>query len=201
MKRWNKFLKLPQVNGLLLLLLLLVCVLGSSHSAKAASTLKLTAGCKYVLADDAGVVWKSSKPSVAKIVGKNKVKVLRTGRTKLTGTVDGEEKYSYTVKAIKFKPVKMTRLKCYSQYRRYMTTAEFKKAYTAACKVVKPYAGFEKKEQLQAIARELRYIFERYGSYSMTKKHYNDPYGYLVSHVASCAGCARDGIVSEHPGN
>lgn len=89
-----------------------------------------------------------------------------------------------------------------------MTDQQLKKTYNAAVKVVKPLRNLSKKEKLMGVAVELREMFDRGMSYSMTSAHYDDPYGYLVLKEASCAGCARTvgfclnvlGINYEHVG-
>ena len=46
--------------------------------------------------------------------------------------------------------------------------------------------------QLTGIARALRYMFDGgQVDYSMSESHYNDPYGFFVLGVGSCAGCTR----------
>ena len=48
-----------------------------------------------------------------------------------------------------------------------------------------------RKEQLIGIAQILREYFDINGHYSTSQTHYNDPYGYFILGVASCAGCSR----------
>ncbi len=72
------------------------------------------------------------------------------------------------------------------------TDAEFQAAYDAAVQIVTPLIDLSKEEQLTGIASALRSMADS-GQvvYSTSEAHYNDPYGYLVKGVASCAGCTR----------
>lgn len=72
------------------------------------------------------------------------------------------------------------------------TDEEFQAAYDAAVQIVTPLIGLSREEQLTGIAKALRSMADN-GQvvYSTSEAHYNDPYGYLVSGVASCAGCTR----------
>ena len=79
----------------------------------------------------------------------------------------------------------------YKSLRKKTTKDEFQQAYDVAVKIVKPLAGLSRAEQLRGIASTLRYLFDNGMTYSTSIKHYNDPYGYFVLGVASCAGCAR----------
>ena len=70
--------------------------------------------------------------------------------------------------------------------------AEFQAAYAAAAQIVTPLIGLSQEEQLAGIASALRYMVDSgQVRYSTETAHYNDPYGYLVLGVASCAGCTR----------
>lgn len=70
--------------------------------------------------------------------------------------------------------------------------AEFQEAYAAAAQIVTPLIGLSREEQLAGIASALRYMVDSgQVRYSTETAHYNDPYGYLVLGVASCAGCTR----------
>lgn len=72
------------------------------------------------------------------------------------------------------------------------TDAEFREAYDAAVKIVTPPIGKSKEEQLEGIASALRKMVDSgQVEYSTNAPHYNDPYGYLVLGVSSCAGCTR----------
>lgn len=89
-------------------------------------------------------------------------------------------------------PVPLTELDNYKSLKRKMTDEEFQQAYEEARKIVTPLAFKSRAEQLQGIANALREMVDD-GTvvYSTDAPHYNDAYGYLVLHVASCAGCAR----------
>ena len=72
------------------------------------------------------------------------------------------------------------------------TDAEFQAAYDVAAQIVTPLVGLSREEQLYGIASALRSMYDNgQVGYSTEAAHYNDPYGYLVLGVASCAGCAR----------
>ncbi len=90
-----------------------------------------------------------------------------------------------------FNPVPMNQLANLSSLRKSMSDSEFSQAYQEALKIVTPYAGLRMEAQLGNVAQALRDMFDTMGSYSMEDAHYNDPYGYLVLHTASCAGCTR----------
>lgn len=69
---------------------------------------------------------------------------------------------------------------------------EFQAAYAAAAQIVTPLIGLSREEQLYGIAAALRGMVDSgQVRYSTETSHYNDPYGYLVLGVASCAGCTR----------
>lgn len=90
-----------------------------------------------------------------------------------------------------FQPVPMGSLANLSSLRKKTTDAELKQAYDAALEIVAPYVNLSREEQLQGIAAALRARFDQGMSYSTDIPHYNDPYGYFVLGVASCAGCTR----------
>lgn len=80
----------------------------------------------------------------------------------------------------------------YSSLKKKMTDAEFQAAYDEALKIVQPLVGLSKEEQAKGIFNALRTMADNGTvSYSEEAPHYNDAYGYLISHVASCAGSAR----------
>ena len=104
----------------------------------------------------------------------------------------GEELvWDLTIEKSNFKPVPMKKLQCYKEYRKYMTEAQFKKAYNKALKLVTPAGDLSKKDQLQYVTTALRNYFMDNMSYDSSKPHYNDPYGYLCLKRASCAGATR----------
>ncbi len=79
-----------------------------------------------------------------------------------------------------------------SSLKKKCTDQEFQAAYDAAAKIVLPLVGLSREEQLEGIASALRNMFDSgQVTYSTDAPHYNDPYGYLVAGVASCAGCTR----------
>ena len=88
-------------------------------------------------------------------------------------------------------PVPIANLANYKSIKKRMTDSEFESAYQEALKIVTPVAFASKEEQLIHIASSLRQMFDTQMTYSMSADHYNDPYGYLVLHSASCAGCVR----------
>lgn len=137
--------------------------------------------------------WKSSKKSIASVDKYGVIKAKKVGKTKITVTVDGTTYIcNLTVKKSNFKPVPIKKLKNYKSLKGKMTDAEFKKAYKKALKVVKPLGDLSKKDQLYGVATALRDMFDSGKvKYSSSAAHYNDPYGYFVRHVASCAGCTR----------
>lgn len=71
------------------------------------------------------------------------------------------------------------------------TDEEFRSAYAVAADMVAHLAGMSREDQLYNIAAALRYrVDSGQVYYSTDEPHYNDPYGYFVTGVASCAGCA-----------
>lgn len=72
------------------------------------------------------------------------------------------------------------------------TDEEFQAAYDVASEIVKPLTEKSTEEQLIGIAIAIR---ERVDSgkvaYTTSVAHYNDPYGYFVTGVGSCAGSTR----------
>ncbi len=72
------------------------------------------------------------------------------------------------------------------------TDQEFQAAYDVAAEIVTPLAGLSLEDQLYGIASTLRWLVDSgQVQYSESVAHYNDPYGYLVLGLASCAGCTR----------
>ena len=96
-----------------------------------------------------------------------------------------------TLKQAPFTPVPMNQLANLTSLRKKTTDAELAQAYEIAVGIVTPYAKLSREEQLYGIASSLREMFDSGMTYSTTAPHYNDPYGYLVLHTASCAGCTR----------
>lgn len=80
----------------------------------------------------------------------------------------------------------------YNSLKKKMTDAEFQAAYNEALKIVQPLVGLSREEQAKGIFTALRAMADNGTvTYSEKVSHYNDAYGYLVNHVASCAGSAR----------
>lgn len=89
-------------------------------------------------------------------------------------------------------PVPIKELANYKSLKRKMTDDEFAQAYEQARRIVTPLAFKSREEQLAGIANALReMVDDGTVAYSTDVPHYNDAYGYLVLHVASCAGCTR----------
>lgn len=184
------------------------------------STLKLKVTGKSKKA-----VWKSDDPSVAAVSAAGKVIAQRIGNTVITATV-GKKSYkcSIAVRDHNYESapdaavctrcgakksgslVPLTKLDRYQYFRRYMTDSQMQQAYKEAVKVTEPLKSLTLEDQLVGVASTLRKRFDSGMKYSMSAAHYNDPYGYLVLGVASCAGCARTtgfclnvlGITYEH---
>lgn len=80
----------------------------------------------------------------------------------------------------------------YKSLKKNLTDAQFQTAYDVALAIVTPLKDRPRSEQLAGIASVIRYMVDSgLVVYSTTAPHYNDPYGYFVSGVSSCAGCAR----------
>ena len=104
---------------------------------------------------------------------------------------DASLRKSITLEKAPFEPVPMDKLESLTSLKKKCTDAEFQAAYDVALGIVTPLAKKSTEEQLRGIAQELRRRFESGMSYSTDVPHYNDPYGYFVVGVASCAGCTR----------
>lgn len=88
--------------------------------------------------------------------------------------------------------VPLDKLSHLSSLKKKCTDEEFRAAYAVAADMVAPLAGMSREDQLYSIATALRYrVDSGQVYYSTDESHYNDPYGYFVTGVASCAGCAR----------
>ena len=73
-----------------------------------------------------------------------------------------------------------------------MTGAEFQAAYKVAANIVTPLLGRSRDEQVTAIASSVRSLVDSGAvQYTTSVPHYNDPYGYFVAGVGSCAGETR----------
>lgn len=88
--------------------------------------------------------------------------------------------------------VPIDKLQNYASLKKKMTDDEFQMAYNAALEIVQPLVGLSKEEQVIGIMLYLRYMVDSgQMTYSTSYPHYNDAYGYLINHVASCAGSTR----------
>lgn len=145
-----------------------------------------------VTIDFEGATFTSSNKKVATVSKAGLIKAKKKGTATITAT-DGIETYivKLTVKKSNFKPVPLKKLKRYKYFRKFMSEAQLKKAYKKALAIVRPLGDLKKKDQLVGVASRLRDLFDSGMKYSMTAKHYNDPYGYFIKKTASCAGCAR----------
>ncbi len=180
---------------LLLFLLMITAPVRAAEPTLNKTVLKITIGKKAALkvngiSSSVKVKWKSADQKIATVTKKGTVTAVSAGKTKITATFNGQT-LTCTVRVNKVPIVAMKKLSRYRYFRKYMSESEMTKAYKAALKVVKPLQGLRIEEQVIGIAVELRRMFDEGMEYSMKKKHYNDPYGYLVLKWASCAGCAR----------
>lgn len=109
---------------------------------------------------------------------------MQEGRTPYQGATPG---------APVFQPVPLEQLANLDSLKKKCSDEEFAQAYLVALGITSPIAmaDLTREEQLYCVASILRDIFDSEGTYSMSADHYNDPYGYLVLHTASCAGCTR----------
>lgn len=141
-------------------------------------------------------------PDVAAVCGNDEGALLRhylehgmdEGRKPSADGIAGDSELSLTEAQFSsvWSPVAIKELANYKSLKRKMTDDEFAQAYEQARKIVTPLAFKSREEQLQGIANALReMVDDGTVSYSTDTPHYNDAYGYLVLHVASCAGCAR----------
>ena len=142
--------------------------------------------------DNDGVIkYKSSNKEVATVSKSGKVVAKKAGKATITSTGQTKQlQLALTVKKSNFKPVAIKKLSRYSYFKKYMTSAQFQKAYNKALKVVLPLGDLSKKKQLMGITSALWQMVDSM-TYSMKTPHYNDPYGYLIKKTASCAGCTR----------
>lgn len=72
------------------------------------------------------------------------------------------------------------------------TNAEFQQAYDRAAILVSTMIGDSREDQLVEIAQGVRVLTD-FGlvQYTTSVPHYNDPYGYFITGVGSCAGATR----------
>lgn len=120
-------------------------------------------------------------------------KITRGAAAAIVGRMaDESQRKSITLKQPPFTPVPIDQLGNLSSLKKKCTGAEFQQAYDRAVELVTPYAKLSREEQLYGIAVSLRAMVDS-GEviYSTSDPHYNDPYGYFVAGVSSCAGCTR----------
>lgn len=91
-----------------------------------------------------------------------------------------------------FIPVPVEKLQNLTSLKKKCTESEFKAAYDRAVELVRPLADKSREDQLRGIKDAIRAMVDSGKvSYTTNVPHYNDPYGYFVTGVGSCAGCAR----------
>ena len=102
------------------------------------------------------------------------------------------QRIAITLVQAPFESVPVTKLANLKSLRKKTTDAEFRQAYDAAVELVTPLGKLSREEQLYGIAVALRDMVDSgQVAYSTSAAHYNDPYGYFVAGVSSCAGCTR----------
>lgn len=101
-----------------------------------------------------------------------------------TASADAKESQTTLVSIDKLENIESLKKKCSDE--------EFQAAYDAATQIVTPLLEMSREEQLVGIAVAIREMVDS-GKvvYSTSVDHYNDPYGYFVAGVGSCAGCTR----------
>ena len=87
--------------------------------------------------------------------------------------------------------VPMNQLQNLSSIRQGASNTELAQAYAVAKEIVEPLANLSREAQLCGISLVLRIITDNEVTYSMSVRHYDDPYGFFNLHTASCAGCTR----------
>ncbi len=90
-----------------------------------------------------------------------------------------------------WEPVPISRLANYPSVKKRASDAQFAEAYQVAAQISRRYANMPREQQLYGIAIDLRTLYDNEMEYSMSAPNYDDPYGFFVRHVASCAGCTR----------
>ncbi len=109
----------------------------------------------------------------------------------VTRVADPSLRKTFTLKEKPFEPVDMYKLANFYSLKKSMSDAEFRQAYNAALEFLAPLANLHPVDQMYCLTWGLREMFENSGEYSTSTPHYNDPYGYFILGIASCAGCAR----------
>ena len=110
----------------------------------------------------------------------------------VTRIADPSLRLHFVLEEKPFTPVPVSQLQNLASLKRGCTVAEFQAAYDAAAEIVAPLANVSLEEQLYGVAVYLRQMYEMgLVEYSTSAPHFSDPYGYLVSGAASCAGCTK----------
>lgn len=140
--------------------------------------------------------WETSKTTDAASVGKSGDVQIQTAAASDEASVSEDTAVPDTAPADDAAApegiVSIGNLANYSSLKKKMTDEEFQAAYNEALKIVQPLVGLSQEEQAQGIFNALRAMADNGTvSYSEEAPHYNDAYGYLINHVASCAGSAR----------
>lgn len=93
--------------------------------------------------------------------------------------------------------VAMKSLPSYKVIKKSATDAQMAQAYNILGQLMVPMTNYSKPEQLMLVSEMLRGMVDcGLVQYSQSYPHYNDPYGYLVNGVASCAGSTRTTIMA-----
>ena len=101
---------------------------------------------------------------------------------------DASLRKAVTLEKAPFRPTPIGQLQNRASLKRSCTDAELQAAYDAALEVVTPLADLSREEQLYGIAVTLRYMVDSGKvTYTTSQAHYNDPYGYFVLGISSCA--------------
>ncbi len=88
--------------------------------------------------------------------------------------------------------VSIDKLQNLKSLKKKCTDAEFQAAYNVAAQIVQPLVGKSKQDQVISIAKAIRARVDSGAvKYTTSVPHYNDPYGYFVVGVGSCAGDTR----------
>lgn len=109
----------------------------------------------------------------------------------LSRVIDKDLRLRVSLEKKPFTPVPISELSNLKGLKKKLTDQQFRQAYDEAVKIVTPFAGYSREEQIVEISRALRVRFDEGMEYSMDSPNYNNPYGYLIEKSASCAGCTR----------
>lgn len=109
----------------------------------------------------------------------------------LSRTIDPAMREKFTLEKRTNILVPQSKLANRSSIQKKASDAELSLAYEEAKKIVEPMVNLSSEAQLCGIFVVLRIISENEVTYSDTASHYNDPYGFFIRHLASCAGCTR----------